>query len=511
MHPSFAQYMEECLYHPARGYYGSGKVRLRGKAHFWTYPQMLSPLFGRWMAELIGAVLRRWKEDGHLSPREPIRILELGAGEGVMARDVLDHIHEHRNDPAWAPFSHRILYECGEISPALLLRQRETLRDHIFAGRAGVRLQDARELRVATPFRGLVLCNELLDAFPCERLRIRGPGEVARLHLDLSKLGREGDPQGPEVLIPLEDGWLREDGTRGPPPPALTEYLAGMEPLVRDLAGSGLLPVDLVWQPALPSFLRGLGEILNAEGSLGAALLLDYGGTTRHILDPRVPTPHLRVYGPARERAHGTQVYEQAGGQDITCDVDFSEVARLAWGAGMDVRFFGPQSALALAGGSSWGEGAGAYQEEALDLMAEELARQVGFASEVARRLAPVLVKRFQRAPGYWLMVLGPGCVPFPLETLGPQLPLDRRALRGLILSVSPSDLRRTLGGEGLPEEIAEVLKPCGDIAADLSDHGLLHYHARVVEALERNGLLPPIAPAGGPGWDSGPERDRDS
>ena len=118
---------------------------------------------------------------------------------------------------------------------------------------------------------------------------------------------------------------------------------------------------------------------------------------------------------------------------------------------------------------------------------------------KVARRLGPYLVRRFLRAPGYRLMVLARGEVPLSLDPLGPQLPLGREALRALDPSVSASVLRATLIEEGIPDVIAQVLKPCGDVAGDLDDHGFLEYHARVVRSLERGKLLQSLAPRGLP------------
>ena len=79
---------------------------------------------------------------------------------------------------------------------------------------------------------------------------------------------------------------------------------------------------------------------------VGVALLVDYGGNSRHLVDSRSLAPHVRIYGPDRALHHTNQTFERPGAYDITFDVDFTDLGHLAEAHGLAMRFFGQQSAL---------------------------------------------------------------------------------------------------------------------------------------------------------------------
>ena len=276
--PSFAAYMERCLHDPETGYYGAGKVAFGLDAHYWTYPQRMRPVFGWMVAELARELLTLLDTDDH---DEPLTLLELGAGEGQLGADILAHVERQRGQPRWAKLGDRLRYVSGELSPALRTRQRERLGPHLASERALVETIDARQLAWESGFRGLVFANELLDALPVERLRIHGPGSMSRIHV----AGQPGALREVEYPLGAELG------------AALDDYLATLAALIAELDAAGRLPVELHWPPGLPSFVEGLAGLLDGPGCRGLALLIDYGGTSRHVLDPASRAPHFRVYG----------------------------------------------------------------------------------------------------------------------------------------------------------------------------------------------------------------------
>ncbi|HEY1492281.1 MAG TPA: hypothetical protein VGF35_06615, partial [Steroidobacteraceae bacterium] len=75
---SFARFMELALYAPGLGYYSAGARKLGPGGDFVTAPQM-SGLFSRCVARGCAEVLARCGG----------QILEVGAGTGVMAAEVL--------------------------------------------------------------------------------------------------------------------------------------------------------------------------------------------------------------------------------------------------------------------------------------------------------------------------------------------------------------------------------------------------------------------------------------
>ncbi|MGH8401517.1 MAG: class I SAM-dependent methyltransferase, partial [Gammaproteobacteria bacterium] len=75
----FDRFMELALYAPGLGYYSAGARKFGAAGDFITAPE-LSPLFSRCLAQQAGEVLQALGTGD---------ILELGAGSGVMAADML--------------------------------------------------------------------------------------------------------------------------------------------------------------------------------------------------------------------------------------------------------------------------------------------------------------------------------------------------------------------------------------------------------------------------------------
>ncbi len=142
------------------------------------------------------------------------------------------------------------------------------------------------EIAEAPPFDGLVVANELLDALPF------------RLFAD-----------GDEVSVGLDDS---ERFTAVPDPPA-----------------RGLRTIE---RPSLEPLLRGLAGALHR----GRLLLIDYAAAAG---DPRHP---VRTYIGGQ---HGGDPLQAPGTQDITADVDFTEVRAVLAAAGLEIVADEPQPA----------------------------------------------------------------------------------------------------------------------------------------------------------------------
>src|SRR6185437_7632000 len=76
---SFAHFMQSALYTPGLGYYSAGQPKLGKTGDFVTAPE-ISNLFGRCLSVQCSQILQ------HLGGGD---ILELGAGTGVLAQDLL--------------------------------------------------------------------------------------------------------------------------------------------------------------------------------------------------------------------------------------------------------------------------------------------------------------------------------------------------------------------------------------------------------------------------------------
>ena len=152
---SFEHYMDLALYAPGLGYYSAGARKLGAGGDFVTAPEV-SPLFGACVARQCAEVL------GCMTSGS---ILEIGAGTGRLASDVLARLESLDRLPA----RYRIL----ETSADLRERQRELLGRELPQLVGRVEWLDAPP---ATAFDGLILANEVLDALPVRRFRWTGDG-----------------------------------------------------------------------------------------------------------------------------------------------------------------------------------------------------------------------------------------------------------------------------------------------------------------------------------------------
>jgi len=282
---SFARFMDLALYAPGLGYYRAGARKFGSGGDFVTAPE-LSPLFSRCLARQCQEILAALGGG---------QILELGAGSGVMAADLLLELRALNALPE--------RYAILELSGELRDRQRQTL-----ARRAPEVLD--RVVWLDQPpepeFRGIVLGNEVLDALPVERFRItaHGPRRLMVRWTEAGLAWAEGD----------------ED-------PAVTAAIAGIE---ADLGGR--LPEDYrsEYIPHLQDWLRTIAEPLAA----GALLFVDYGYPRRAYYHPERTTGTLLCH--YRHRAHDDPLI-LPGLQDITASVDFTAVAQAARAVGLDV------------------------------------------------------------------------------------------------------------------------------------------------------------------------------
>ena len=105
----FDRYMETALYAPGLGYYSAGARKLGPGGDFTTAPE-ISRLFGACLARQCAQVLA-WVRGGS--------ILEIGAGTGALAADILARLESLGQLP--------VKYLILDVSADLRARQRRTL------------------------------------------------------------------------------------------------------------------------------------------------------------------------------------------------------------------------------------------------------------------------------------------------------------------------------------------------------------------------------------------------
>jgi SAM-dependent MidA family methyltransferase len=175
---SFRDFMDEALYHPEFGYYTSARNPLGRAGDYYTSSD-LDPVFGKLLA-------RKFQEMATtLGITEgSFTILELGAGRGLLAREILQH----------ARFRYCIL----ERSSAMRDRQRETL--------SGLPIEWVSEM--PERLTGCVFSNEFFDALPVHRV-VRRNGVLREIYVTDQFTEVEGDLQEP-LVAPLADGQLAD-------------------------------------------------------------------------------------------------------------------------------------------------------------------------------------------------------------------------------------------------------------------------------------------------------------
>ncbi len=276
----FSRFMELALYAPGQGYYTAGAHKFGAAGDFITAPE-LSALFGRTVARQLPELMQA----------STPHILELGAGSGKLALDILGELEKL----GALPESYAIL----EVSADLRERQQALLHERLPHLVARVHWLDVLPDRIS----GAVIGNEVLDALP--------------VHLLLWSNGSI-----------LERG-VTHDGER----------FAWMDRMPADDALLGIasnikVPDGYLSEVSLTS--RGLIASLCERMDKGALLFIDYGFGAGEYYHPQRSSGTLMCH--YRHHSHDDPFY-LPGLQDITAHVDFTAVAESAIDHG--ARFLG--------------------------------------------------------------------------------------------------------------------------------------------------------------------------
>jgi SAM-dependent MidA family methyltransferase len=330
----FDRYMQAALYAPGLGYYSAGAHKLGASGDFTTAPE-ISGLFGACVARQCADVLRL-QSDG--------RILEIGAGSGKLAVDVLRRLAEL----GALPREYLIL----EVSADLRDRQQRYIREHAPHEFPRVSWVDAPP---SAPFDGVILANEVLDALPVTRFRW-SPGKVY-------ELGVAHDGAGFHWSERL----------------ARDSVIRKVDSLARTVSGDWQSGYVSEFCPHLAPWTAEVTRALRA----GVVLWIDYG------------LPRRSYY--LGERHEGTLLchhwhrafadpFALPGLSDITAWVDFTAVAEAGSSCGFDIAGFTTQAYfLAGAGIDVEMQHSAAGQPNKLAALAQQ-AKQLMMPGEMGER-----------------------------------------------------------------------------------------------------------------------------
>ncbi|MES2661607.1 MAG: SAM-dependent methyltransferase [Verrucomicrobiota bacterium] len=263
----FEQFMARALHDPEHGYYAR-RINAVGRRGDFTTAPMLSEAPARAIAAWAAKALR---ETGcrHL--------IEIGPGEGKLAAGVLKNLPWHVR---W-----RIRLHLVETSVPLAARQRELL------GSRAIWHQSMKDALTACGGDAVIFSNELVDAFPVRRFQKTAEGwQELSVHFDPEK--RVHESLLPPAQLPDSSGFLES-------------HSAGQ------------------WIEVHDSYRRCLAEWMPSWKS-GRMLTIDYGATAENLYHRR-PRGTIRAYL-LQQLLEGPAIYQNPGRQDLTADVNFTDL-----------------------------------------------------------------------------------------------------------------------------------------------------------------------------------------
>jgi SAM-dependent MidA family methyltransferase len=280
---TFADFMDLVLYHPEHGYYSKKAVSLGKQGDFFT-----SVHLGADFGELLAIQFAQMWEI--LGRPVPFSLVEMGAGQGLLALDILHFLRERCLD-----FFPDLDYIIVEKSSALRQQQQQRLQGF------PVRWCNIEELP-SQSITGCFFSNELVDALPVHQFVLE-QGQLQEIYVTTK--------QNPNIEF------LEVSGD--PSTPQLEQYFHLIDIDLKTYPEGYRSEVNLA---ALP-WLSQVADRLQR----GYLLTIDYGYSASHYYNPRRTQGTLQCY---YQHRHHNNPYVNIGQQDITAHVDFTALEK--WG-----------------------------------------------------------------------------------------------------------------------------------------------------------------------------------
>lgn len=320
---TFAEFMETALYHPTEGYYNRQEMTIGEGGDFYTSP-MVHPIFGTCIARQVHQM---WVLLGRPAP---FLVLEMGAGIGALAVDFLQTA-KRAPDGFWDAVEY-VIVEQG----AVLRARQKTLAEESGVLEKITWHSTLDEVAGHGERVGVIFSNELFDALPVHRLGKTEAGYV-------------------EYFVMVEeDGSFREE-SGALSDPQLPEWVDA-KTRAELVAGERFTVC-----PAADAVMRAMGSLL----ARGFVMTIDYGD--------RAPDVHFLHHQADGVRGFYyqklTQPFEHVGEQDLTADVDFTQLVQSGLAAGLQEVGFTTQ--MNLLGGNGFLRKVQELRAKRLDLMAD--------------------------------------------------------------------------------------------------------------------------------------------
>lgn len=303
---TFETFMDTALYHPEYGYYTSEKIRIGKEGDYYTSADV-HRAFG-------ACIMRQIEEMSVILQHYPFNVVEVGAGKGLLCADILTSAREK----APALFD-ALRYAIVEKSPDFIAKQKRHLEESGLLDKVSW-VSDIKEaLFSSLSLRervkgeggvGIILSNELIDAFPVHKVRYSNGGWN-------------------EIYVTIENGQFTEsEGNLSDQ--RLADILGRLEGPLEDgyTTEVNLKAVD---------WIKDVGGTLKK----GFVITIDYGYPRREFYSPERNRGTLMCY---YKHQASEDPYVNIGEQDITSHVDFTSMTEGGKEAGLEVTGFTDQS-----------------------------------------------------------------------------------------------------------------------------------------------------------------------
>lgn len=284
---NFETFMEMALYYPGLGYYTKDSTKIGRTGDFYTSPHLHS---------IFGAMIGRQMEEMWMIMGMPeiFHIVEMGAGMGYLAKDMLEYLEEKEI------FEH-LKYTIVEINPALRAKQQELFSEF------SDKVKWVSHIDELKPITGCFLSNELLDAFPVRLIEVSDnpDNELKEIYVSI-----DGDDLV-EIKMPCSaevKKYLNEFGIKLP-----EGYKTEVNLKIKD------------W----------LSEVSNKLFE-GFILTIDYGYTAQDYYSKDRNRGTLLCY---YHHQINENPYQNIGEQDLTAHVNFSSLKK--WGDELGLKTIG--------------------------------------------------------------------------------------------------------------------------------------------------------------------------
>jgi len=291
----FSEYMHRSLYEVGLGYYVNGFSKLGKHGDFTTAPEISD----HFAVCLANQCIQVFDEIGQAD------ILEFGSGSGRLASDLLTALESAGRLPD--------TYFILDVSPELKQEQQHFLRQELSLGVYN-RVQWLQNL--PNTFNGVVIANEVLDAFAVERFKIV-KGRAQRVMVGLKDDGF--------IMQSVEDDQVHDQVTT----------------IQTDIGRNLAEGYESEYCALLDAWWRSLVDTIDK----GAILMCDYGSDRRQYYSDKKTTGTLRCF--YRHTLHDDP-FARPAVQDITADVDFTAVTIAATATGMELQGYSPLSEFML-------------------------------------------------------------------------------------------------------------------------------------------------------------------